>query len=105
MIDRCRQVAEEPLQRGRVVGVEGRGAFGADLQRGLFEPVGIAAVWMTSAPSARARPAVSSPMPALPPITTTVCPASSGSRSVEARVVELVMIPPTTSRSRILGDT
>src|SRR5207244_3489241 len=33
------------------------------------------------APSARARRAVSSPMPALPPITTTVCPRSSGSRS------------------------
>src|SRR5215467_12075781 len=34
---------------------------------------------MTSAPSDRARRAVSSPIPALPPITTTVCPISSGS--------------------------
>ena len=36
---------------------------------------------MTPAPSARARRAVSSPMPALPPITTTVCPGKSGSRA------------------------
>src|SRR5690348_4101152 len=33
---------------------------------------------MTWAPSARARRAVSSPMPALPPIRTTVCPRSCG---------------------------
>ena len=33
-------------------------------------------VRITSAPSARARLAVSSPIPALPPITTTVCPAA-----------------------------
>jgi hypothetical protein len=41
---------------------------------------GLRPVRMTSAPSARARRAVSRPMPALPPIKTTVCPASSGSR-------------------------
>src|SRR5205085_2575591 len=46
-------------------------------RRDLSRPVRI-----TSAPSARARRAVSSPMPALPPITTTVCPSSSGSRVV-----------------------
>jgi hypothetical protein len=33
-------------------------------------------------------------MPELPPIRTTVCPASSGSRWAEAGVVALVMIPP-----------
>jgi NADP-dependent 3-hydroxy acid dehydrogenase YdfG len=38
----------------------------------------------TSAPSLRARRAVSRPIPALPPITTTLCPASSGSRTVTA---------------------
>ena len=43
---------------------------------------GLRPVRMTSAPSARARRAVSSPMPALPPITTTVWPSSSGSRPV-----------------------
>jgi hypothetical protein len=45
----------------------------------------------TSAPSARARRAVSSPMPELPPITTTVCPGSSGSRLMAGVVVT---IPP-----------
>ena len=43
MVDRCRQVSEERLQGGRVVGVEGRGALRADFQRRSFEPVGIAA--------------------------------------------------------------
>jgi hypothetical protein len=38
-------------------------------------------VRITPAPSLLARRAVSSPMPALPPITTTVCPSSCGSRS------------------------
>ena len=33
-------------------------------------------------------------MPALPPITTTVCPASSGSRWAGTGVVALVMVPP-----------
>jgi hypothetical protein len=51
---------------------------------------GLRPVRMTSAPSARARRAVSSPMPALPPITTTVCPTSAGSRWVERGVVALV---------------
>src|ERR1700737_3102079 len=49
---------------------------------------------MTSAPSARARRAVSSPMPALPPISTTVWPSNSGSRWMTTGVVVLVMIPP-----------
>src|SRR6202011_2475611 len=39
---------------------------------------GSRAVRITSAPSSRASRAVSRPMPELPPITTTVCPASSG---------------------------
>jgi hypothetical protein len=47
-----------------------------------------------AAPSARARRAVSSPMPALPPITTTVCPTSSGSRWGFIAGVAVVMIPP-----------
>src|ERR1700694_5816464 len=52
------------------------------------------------APSARARRAVSSPMPALPPITTTVCPSSSGSRRVGEAVVAVLMIPPNGSAER-----
>src|SRR5215213_3408673 len=46
---------------------------------------------MTSAPSVWARRAVSSPMPALPPINTTVCPASSGPRPADAGAVALVL--------------
>src|SRR5262245_21909276 len=49
---------------------------------------------MTSAPSARARRAVSSPMPELPPITTTVCPGSSGSRLLAKTAGGVVTIPP-----------
>ena len=50
---------------------------------------GLRAVMITSAPSARARRAVSSPMPALPPITTTVCPSSAGARSVSGSALHL----------------
>ena len=62
-------------------------------------------VRITSAPSARARRAVSSPMPALPPITTTVCPSSSGSRSwalCECRgvIVSPSVSPPSAVRCR-----
>src|SRR5207244_3235762 len=41
-----------------------------------------------------ARLAVSSPIPALPPITTTVCPSNSGSRRVGVAAVAPVMTPP-----------
>lgn len=43
MVDRCWQVLEEPLERSRVVGVEGRGALRAELLRCLLEALGIAA--------------------------------------------------------------
>src|SRR5215470_19831592 len=46
----------------------------------------------TAAPSARARLAVSSPIPELPPITTTVCPRSWGSRTVGEAVLAVVMV-------------
>src|ERR1700689_485917 len=55
---------------------------------------GLRPVRTTSAPSARARRAVSNPMPALPPITTTVCPASSGWCRTGTGRLALVMIPP-----------
>jgi len=47
---------------------------------------------MTSAPSARASRAVSSPIPALPPIKTTVWPSSCGSRSDGEAVVAVSMV-------------
>jgi hypothetical protein len=55
---------------------------------------GVRPVRTTSAPSLRARRAVSSPMPALPPMTTTVWPSSCGSRATETLVVTVVMLPP-----------
>src|SRR5262249_46384269 len=57
-------------------------------RRSAFRPVRI-----TLAPSARARRAVSNPMPALPPITTTVCPRSSGSRWMGGGVTVLIVPP------------
>src|ERR1700730_6386710 len=46
---------------------------------------------MSFAPSARASRAVSRPMPALPPITTTVCPASGESRRKGEGVLAVLM--------------
>ena len=43
MVDRIRQPVEEPLQRGRVGGVEGRRAAARRRRRRLLEPVRIAA--------------------------------------------------------------
>src|SRR5215472_7881871 len=43
MVDRCWQLLEERLERGRVVGVEGRGALSPELLRCALEAFGIAA--------------------------------------------------------------
>jgi hypothetical protein len=94
MVDRCRQVLEEPCQRGRIGGVERRGASRAELQPGLLQATGVAAGEDDVGTLGRARRAVCSPIPALPPITTTVCPANSGSRWAGTSVVAPVMIPP-----------
>ena len=58
---------------------------------------GLRPVRMTLAPSARARRAVSSPMPELPPMTTTVWPTSSGTRRAVTTLVAGFMIPPANS--------
>ena len=55
---------------------------------------GVRAARISFAPSARASRAVSSPMPALPPITTTVCPRSPGSGWMGEVPVAMLMIPP-----------
>ena len=75
VVDRRGQLVEERPEPVEVRGVEGRDAPRVDLGRGLLEASRSRPVRMTSAPSARASRAVSSPMPALPPITTTVWPA------------------------------
>ena len=81
VVDRRRQLVEEPVEPVEVGGVEGRTAQRAELRAARSSRSGSRAVRTTSAPSARARRAVSRPMPALPPITTTVCPSSSLARS------------------------
>ena len=79
----CREVTEEPIESHRIRGIEGCGTQGINLTGGVLEGSAFRPVRITLAPSARARRAVSNPMPALPPITTTVCPRSSGSRWME----------------------
>jgi hypothetical protein len=41
VVDRVRQVLEEPLQRLEIVGVEGRGALSIDVERRTLEALGI----------------------------------------------------------------
>jgi hypothetical protein len=67
---------EEVGGRGlcRVVGVERGGAPRVEVVRGPLKPLGVAADEDESALSRRARRPVSSPIPALPPIRTTVWP-------------------------------
>ena len=43
MVDRGRQVTEEPLEGSRIRGVEGRGAQRVELARGALEALGIPA--------------------------------------------------------------
>ena len=87
-IGRLELARRSASRRSRVVGVERRGAQRAELGRRVLQPVGIAA-----GQDRRRRPRLAragrspAPMPALPPITTTVCPSSSGSRSVGGAAV------------------
>ena len=66
----------------------------ADIKGCPFEPLGIAAGEDDVGTLGAGRRAVSSPMPALPPITTTVWPSSSGSRRFESGVVAVLMQRP-----------
>ena len=91
MIDRRGQLVEESLELFEGGGVEGGGTH-PELAADALQAIGSRAVTITSAPSARARRAVSRPMPELPPITTTVCPSSSG--------LPLMLSPPPFTASR-----
>jgi len=93
MVDRGWEIVEERPQGGRIVGVEGRGALRAKLERRLLDAFGVAPGEDNAGALGAGSPAVSSPMPELPPMTTTVWPSNSGSRWVTA-VVAVVMIPP-----------
>ena len=95
MVNRARQILKERLQGSRIVGIEGRGALGAEFARRLFEAFAIASgERMMLAPSARARRAVSRRMPALPPMMTTVWRSSSGPGRVGIVEAVALMTPP-----------
>ena len=85
VVDRIGQAVEE-LLRARLNRSRRRRPCSARRHRARprFRRPGSRPVRTTSAPSARARRAVSRPMPALPPIRTTVCPASCGTRACSA---------------------
>src|SRR5262249_46145778 len=89
VVDRGREIVEERPQGRRIVGVEGRAALRAKLERRLLEAFGVAP-GEDNAGALGAGSPVSSPMPELPPMTTTVWPSNSGSRWVTA-VVAVVM--------------
>ena len=93
MVNRARQILKERLQGSGIVGIEGRGALGAKFARRLFQALGIAS-GEDGAGALGARRAVSSPIPALPPIITTVWRSSSGSCRVRVVEAEAVMTPP-----------
>jgi hypothetical protein len=93
VIDRGGHVPEEPLDGSTIRDVEGRGAQRAELARGALQVLGIPAGEDRIGPLG-ARRAVSSPIPALPPITTSVRPRSSGTRRPGEAVVPGLMIPP-----------
>ena len=75
MVDRCGQLAEEPLEAGEVGGIEGRRA-GPEFEADTLNRSALRAVMdqvRAVGPESRA---VSRPIPAVPPITRTVRPSS-----------------------------
>ena len=89
VIDRPGERVEEPLEPVEVGGVEGSDTS-AQLRPTRSSRSGLRAVIISSAPSSESG-AGSSPMPALPPMTTRVCPSRSG-RVVRPK--ELSRLPP-----------
>jgi hypothetical protein len=51
VVDRFRQLTEEPLERSRIGGVEGRGAQRVELERGVLQARGVPAGWAGCVPS------------------------------------------------------
>ena len=92
VVDRCRHLVEEPLERSRSVASKAAlvsaSSSSAACRRRSRVPTGEDQLGPLSACSS----AVSSPMPELPPITTTVCPRSWGSRRIGETVVAVVML-------------
>jgi len=67
IVDRGWQVAEEPLERSRIRGIEGCGAQASSSLTTFWRRLGSRPMRITLAPSVLALQAVSSPIPALPP--------------------------------------
>jgi len=80
VIDRLGKALEEPLETVEIGGVERRGAQRAELARGVLQALGVAAGEDDLGAFGARLPGVSRPMPALPPMTTTVWPSSPGAR-------------------------
>jgi hypothetical protein len=91
VVNRGWDILEKRPQGGWIVRVESCGTLRVQLERRLLEALGLRPARITLAASARARRAVSR---ALPPMTTTIWPRSSGLRWMDAAVVAVVMIPP-----------
>jgi hypothetical protein len=96
VVDRSGQLVEKLREALKVGGIEGHSALRVEFARYLLKAVGIPGGEDKLAPSAHASRAVSCPMPALPPITITVCPASFDSRWT-GEGVAVFMIPPVIS--------
>jgi len=94
VVDRGRQLTEEPLEGSRICGIEDRRAQRVEFARGAPQALGIPAGEDQLGTLSACSSGRFEPMPALPPITTTVCPSSSGSRWVGEAVVAVLMIPP-----------
>ena len=78
MVNRARQILKERPQGSRIVGIEGRGALGAEFARRLFEAFAIASGEDDAGALGAGTPSGLRPMPALPPTMTTVWRSSSG---------------------------
>ena len=83
VINPSRQLVEEALQLSEVGSVKGRAVLCAKLARCALKGLRIPGREDELRSPSRASRAVSRPMPALPPITTTVWPRSCGSRCAQ----------------------
>ena len=100
VVDLLRQALEELVEDGRVGRIEGCGAQRTEFGRGALQAPGIAAGEDDVGALGARPPGGLEPDPELPPITTTVCPGSCGSRLMAEAAGVVVMIPP-----RLAGAT
>ena len=99
MVDRTRQALEELRELVGVRGVECRSLQRANLECGLLQMLGIATGEDDLGPLRVCSAAGFGSMPELPPMTTTLCPVSSGWRVASTTLHLLVIAPSTLARS------